>query len=280
MPVKLEHIMKRVDTLPTLPNAALRIIQMTKDPETTVKDLHFAIAMDPSIAASILRQANSAYYGYARRISTLTDAIVILGFQTIHGLAVAAAVAPMLKKPVEGYNIDQEGLWKHSMLTGMIALRLSKRLRKPFADTAFTSGLLHDIGKLVLSVYIQQVGGVLLEQINQQTMSYSELEEKIIGFDHSAVGGIICQRWNLPQEIIEPVTYHHKPAQSTQFAELTSIIHIANSLAQTLGFGDSVDSFLNPLEQNSLDLFSLTENDLEIVLAEVGDLMSDPNIFN
>jgi putative nucleotidyltransferase with HDIG domain len=280
MAVKLEYIMKRIDTLPSLPNSALRVIQMTKNPETTIKDLQFTIGLDPSLAASILRQANSAYYGYARRISTLTDAIVILGFQTIQGLAMAAAVSPLLKKKIEGYNIDQEGLWKHSMLTAMISLRLSKRLRKPFADIAFTAGLLHDIGKLVLSVYIQEIGPFLLDKLEQEDLSYSELEEKIIGFDHAAIGGFICQSWNLPEDISEPVSYHHKPAQSANFPELTAVIHIANVLAQTLGLGDSADSFLNPFDSGSLELLSLTENDLELILAEVGDLLSDPNLFN
>ncbi|MDR3271145.1 MAG: HDOD domain-containing protein [Peptococcaceae bacterium] len=280
MAIKLEYIMNRIDTLPALPTSALRVLQMTKNPETTVKELHNAIALDPSLAASILRQANSAYYGYARRISTLTDAIIILGFQTIQGLAMAAAVSPMLKKQVLGYNIDQEGLWQHSMLTAMMAMRLSKRLKKPFADTAFTVGLLHDIGKLVLSVYVQEVGHFMLESIEEQQISYSELEEKVIGFDHAVVGGFICQRWNLPEEIAEPVTFHHKPGESKNFREMTSVVHIANCLAQSLGLGDSADSFLNPLDPDTLELFGLSETDLDSLIAETSELISDPHVFS
>lgn len=95
MPLKIEHILKRIEDLPSLPNSAMQVYLMTNNPETTVQDLHFTLSQDPSLVAGILRQANSAYYGHARRISSLTDAIIILGFQAIHNLAMAAAVSPI-----------------------------------------------------------------------------------------------------------------------------------------------------------------------------------------
>ncbi len=279
MPVKLEHVLTRVHGLPALPTSAMRVIALTKQPDADIKDLENIITQDPALAASILRQANSAYYGYARRISSLAEAIVILGFQAIQGLALASAVAPILKSDLPGYNIDQEGLWKHCMLTAMVAKRLCRRLRLPFGDVAFTAGLLHDIGKLIIAVYLQQVGSYIMDKVEKAQVTYAEMEEKVIGFDHGTVGGFIVKHWNLPDDLVDAISNHHTPQRSPNHRQLTAITHIADSMANILGVGGGVDSFLNPLQPEALKLFDLKDSDLELLLAEVIDLISDPTLF-
>lgn len=279
MPVKLEHILKRVQALPALPASAMRVIALTKNPETNIKDLQAVIAQDPALAAGILRQANSSYYGYARRISSLQDGIMILGFQAIQGLAMASAVAPILKVNLAGYEIDQEGLWQHSMLTGMTAKKLCKILKLPHGDTAFTAGLLHDIGKIIITVYLQEIGSYILKKINDSSLTYAELEEKVIGFGHATVGGFIAKHWNLPPELVSAISYHHTLPSEDPHPDVTAVVHIANSLANTMGVGGGVDSFLNPLEEKALARFQLTEADLELLMAEMGELLSDPSLF-
>ncbi|MGC7871786.1 HDOD domain-containing protein [Desulfosporosinus sp. SYSU MS00001] len=279
MPVKLEHILNRVNALPPLPTAAVQIVTLTKNPSTTVKELEAVIGQDPALAAGMLKQANSAYYGYARRISSLQEAIVMLGFQSIQGLAMASAVAPMLKTGLIGYEIEQEGLWKHSMLTAMAAKRLCQYLKLPFTEVAFTTGLLHDIGKLVISIYIQEVNTVLLKKVQEAALSYVELEEKVIGYDHATVGGYLAINWNLPEDLVEGISFHHSPLKAQNYMDLASVIHIANGLASLLGTGGGVDSFFNPLQQEILDRFNLKEKDLERLIAEVGEYLVDPSIF-
>lgn len=280
MAVKLEHILKRVQALPPLPTSAMRIIALTKTADVGVRDLERAIAHDPALAASILRQANSAYYGYARRISSLGQAIVILGFQAIQGLVMASAVAPILKTPLAGYSINQEDLWKHSMLTAMMAKRLCRRLDYPFGDVAFTAGLLHDIGKLIIAVYVQEVGGFILRRIEtEQKESYVELEAKIIGYDHGTVGGFIVKNWGLPPDLIEAITYHHFPHQAKDFPDLTKVVHVANGLANLIGVGGGVDGMLNPIDSNVMNEMGFSDDDLEVIIAEMGDLLADPTLF-
>ncbi|EHQ92227.1 HDOD domain-containing protein [Desulfosporosinus youngiae] len=280
MPIKLEHVLKRVQALPPLPTSALRVIALTKNPDTTVKDLETVISQDPSLAAGILRQANSAYYGYARRISSLQEAIVMLGFQVTQGLAMASAVAPLLKTNLLGYEIEQEGLWKHSMLTAMTAKRLCQYKKLPYGDTAFTAGLLHDIGKLVISVYVQEVGSFLVEKVKEVKLSYVELEEKVIGYNHAAVGGFLARSWFLPEDLVSPISYHHSPSLAPSYPELASVVHVANGLANLLGIGGGVDSLLNPIQQEALDRLSLEETDLEYLLADLGEFLVDPSLFS
>lgn len=280
MPIKLEHILKRVQALPPLPTSALRVIALTKNPQTTVKELETVIGKDPSLTADILRQANSAYYGYARRISTLQEAIVMLGFQVTQGLAMASAVAPLLKNNLIGYEIEQEGLWKHSLLTAMTAKRLCQRQKLPYGDVAFTAGLLHDIGKLVISIYVQEVGSFLVEKVQEVKLSYVELEEKVIGYNHATVGGFLARTWFLPEDLVSAISYHHAPLEAPSYPELASVIHVANGIASLLGVGGGVDSFLNPIQQEALDQLSLKAADLETIMAELGDLLVDPTMLS
>jgi uncharacterized domain HDIG len=276
----LEHVLRRIQALPPLPTSALRVIALTKNPATSVQELETVIAQDPALAASMLRQANSSYYGYARRISSLQEAIVVLGFQATQGLAMVSAVAPFLKTPLVGYEIEQEGLWKHSMLTAMTAKRLCQNLKLPIGDVAFTAGLLHDIGKLIISIYVQEVGPYLLKKVNEAKLAYVELEEKVIGYNHATVGGMLSKHWNLPDNLVTAITCHHFPSGAEAHIQLASIINVADALACSLGIGGGVDSFLNPLQPETLDQLGLKESDLEQLMASLGDLLADPTLFS
>lgn len=280
MPIKLEHVLKRIQALPPLPTSALRVIALTKNPATSARELETVIAQDPALAASMLRQANSSYYGYARRISSLQEAIIVLGFQATQGLAMVSAVSPFLKGWLVGYEIEQEGLWKHSMLTAMTAKRLCQELKLPLGDVAFTAGLLHDIGKLIISIYVQEVGPFLLKKVSEAKLTYVELEEKVIGYNHATVGGMLSKYWNLPENLVAAISYHHFPFGSENHMKLSCIVHVANGIANSLGIGGGTDSFLNPIQQDALEHLGLKEDDLERLIANLGDLLVDPTLFS
>ena len=283
MSITLEHILKRVHDLPILPplpTSVMRVISLTKNPETSVKELKTVIEQDPALTAEILRQANSAYYGYARRISSLQEAIVMLGFQVIQGLAMSAAVAPLLKTKLLGYEIEQDGLWKHSLLTAIAARWLCQYRKLPFGDVAFTAGLLHDIGKLITTNYVQEVGHYLLKGVTETKLSYVELEEKGIGFDHARVGGFIARSWNLPDDLVAPISFHHSIISTYDHEELTSVIHVANGIVTLLGFGGGVDSVFNPIQQEALDLLTIKESDLKLLMCDLEELLVDTTIFS
>ena len=258
----------------------MRVIELTKNPATSAKELETAIGQDLALTAGILRQANSAYYGYARRISSLQEAVVMLGFQVVQGIAMSAAIAPLLKIKLVGYEIDQEGLWKHSLLTAMAAKQLCRHSKLPYGDVAFTAGILHDIGKLVISIYIQEVGNHILKKVTETKVSYVELEEKIIGYNHATVGGFLAKSWSLPEDLTEAISYHHAPLSASNFSELSSIIHVANGLASLIGVVGGVDSLFNPIQPEALDLLKLRESDLKLLIGELDKFLVDPSIFS
>ncbi|KGK83811.1 hypothetical protein DP73_19600 [Desulfosporosinus sp. HMP52] len=279
MSIKLEHVLKRVYALPPLPSAAIQVLELTNNPATSAKELETVISMDPALTAGILRQANSAYYGYPRRISSLREAIVLLGFQVTQELAMSAAISPILKTNLLGYEIDQEGLWKHSLLTAMAARRVCQHCKLPYGEVAFTAGLLHDIGKLVISVYVQEVGDFLLQKAKDTPLTFVELEERVIGFDHARAGGFLARSWNLPEELVAAISFHHSLSNAQNHEELSSVIHVANGLASLLGVAGGVDSPLNPIRQKALDLLDCQAPDLELLKDDLSKILVDPTIF-
>lgn len=280
MPIKLEHVLKRVQSLPLLPTSAMRVIALTKNPETSAKSLETVIEQDPALTVGILRQANSSYYGYERRISSVQEAIVLLGFQAVQGLAMSAAIEPLLKVQLLGYEINQEGLWKHSMLTAIAAKQLCQYLKLSYGDVAFTAGLLHDIGKLVISIYVKEIGPYLLKKASEKKLTYVELEEKVIGYNHATVGGMLSKHWNLPGDLVAAISFHHSPLNAQNHKELASVIHVANGLVSLLGILGGADSIFNPIQPKALDLLTLKKYDLEILKENLNDLILDPTIFS
>ena len=272
MSISLEDVLNKVQNLPPLPplpTSVLQVITLTKNPATSVKELKTVIGQDPALTASMLRQVNSAYYGYARQISSIQEAIVMLGFQAIQGLAMSAAIAPLLKSKLLGYEIEQEGLWKHSLLTAIAAKWLCKHRKLPFGDVAFTAGLLHDIGKLITDIYVQKVGDYLLKEVTETELSYVELEENVIGFDHARVGGFIARSWNLPDDLVAAISFHHSLSSAQDHEELSCVIHVANGISSLLGIGGGVDSVFNPIQPEALDLLNIREADLKLLMVDL-----------
>lgn len=276
----LENILKRVHALPTLPASAMRVIALTKDPSTSARELETVINQDLSLATAMLRQANSSYYGHQRKISSIQEAIVLLGFQATQGLAMSYAIAPILKSNLTGYNIEQEELWKHSLLTAMAAECLCNRKHLPFNDVAFTAGLLHDIGKLIISIYVQEVSTSLQEKAKETKLPYVEFEEKVIGYSHATVGGFMAKAWNLPVDLVEAITYHHSPSHSQNHRGLADVIHVANGVASILGISGGSDSFLNPIQQEPLDRLGINKSDVEYLITGLGKCLLDPTLFS
>lgn len=280
MPVSIFDMLERVHQLPPLPSSAIRVVALTKDPLTSAKQLELVINQDPSLATGMLRRANSTYYGYPKKISSVQEAIVILGFQTTQELAMAHAIAPLLKANLVGYNVEQEGLWKHSILTAIAAERICQIKNLPFKDIAFTAGLLHDIGKLIISIYVEDVGDHLLKRANETKLPYVSFEENVIGYSHAVVGGLMARNWDLPDILVDAITYHHMPSQSKYHTVLSSIIHVANGLVSVIGIGGGVDSFRNPIQQEPLDLLKLTDKNIERLMTDLQTSLSDSLLFS
>lgn len=279
MAVSLEEIVRGVNNLPALPGVALQVIRLTDDPYSTVKQLNEIICQDQSMTARVLRLSNSAYYGHPRRIATIIEAIGVLGFSTIRELVMAASMHKILGNEVKGYQIATGDIWRHSITCAMTSRAIARRVRYPATDRAFIAGLMHDIGKVILNIYMLDSYDEIIRRVREERQPFSVVEQDVLGFSHANVGARVAEKWNLPADHVEAIACHHNPLDAKENPRLTAVVHIADVVCMTMGIGLGGDSLHYPFVGETLSLFGLSEKNMEMIMAELAELMGDANMF-
>lgn len=256
----VDDLIGRVQDLPSLPNVVMAVYQMADDPAVNAQKMSVIIAQDQGFAARLLRMANSAYYGLSRQVGGVDEAIVVLGIQAIKNLALLAGTYPLLQKSVDGYSRNPNGLWIHSLATALIAQAGGRMLDMTVKNEAFTAGLLHDIGKLVISTHLTGWMRDLHEMVTDKGMPVHQVEQQLFGFTHEEVGAAVVERWNLPAKIVQMIRFHHHAGECNDPA--CALIELADYCADTLGYATDPESQLEPLSPQALSLLGLGESDV------------------
>lgn len=253
-----------VEEFPTLPIIVTKIIEVCEDESADIEDLAEIISHDQSITSRILKLANSAYYGYLRKVNTISKAITILGFETIKSLSISASVFDTFKKIKSNYYFDRCQFWIHSIGVAVIARLIARHLNYKEIEVAFLDGLLHDIGKLFFeSYYLTQYEDVIKE-VTVNRCSIREAELKIMGVSHSDVGGWLTNRWKFPPELVNPIQYHHALDQCPQeYAFLAAVVQLADQICRMHNIGSGGDSLIPELDPLAMQILGLAESDLE-----------------
>ncbi|MFU0799449.1 MAG: HDOD domain-containing protein [Xylanivirga thermophila] len=279
--LSLEQVIDRVQDVPALPQIVNRVIELTEDPNSTARDIEAVINKDQSLTARVLRLANSAYYGYPRRISTITEATILLGFQTVKSITISAAVKKVLFKKLPGYGMPEGALWKHSQTCAIIARCLGKKFSVRNIDEIYTAALLHDIGKVIMSYYMEENYDQVIKMVQQNNMPFIEAEQQILGFDHCQLGAKLCEKWNLPYALMEPIAYHHDPQRGVKNIDSLYITHISDAITMTLGIGLGVDGMAYELYTPALERFGISEEEgIEKIILEISDMISDEQSYD
>lgn len=246
----------RIKDLPTLPSVLGKILATAADPDSSALDLGQHIAADQSLSATLLKLVNSAYYGFYRQISSITQAIVMLGFLEVRNLTLTATAFRTLAKSSSNY--DRTQLWRHSLGTAMLAERINKRLRLGI-EGSFESGLLHDFGKVALDMLYPEDFRLAAEDAHAQGIEIGEAERNRFELDHAEVGGMLAEHWNLPPAVVEAIRYHHQPEAAEKSPKLTALTAVANYIAYGAGLGELSNGKAPDFPKASADLLGVTE---------------------
>lgn len=258
-PLDMETLLQEVDDLPSLPHVVIRVLQATSDPDCTPKEIGRLIATDQVLTSKVLKLANSAFYGLPRRVSTVSDAVVLLGINTIRGLALAISTYDILNKEYAGYSLEHGQLWRHSIGVALCSQLIAKTKKLPSTEEVFIAGLLHDIGKVVLSAHVGPEFPRILELAGSGSMSFLEAEREVLGFDHARVGGTIAQKWNLPESLVDAIEYHHEPEKAPELRPTLAAVHVADIVCLTLGLGVGGDGLLYEFSEKVGEYLQLDE---------------------
>jgi putative nucleotidyltransferase with HDIG domain len=233
--------------LPTIPVVLTKILQLCGNPDANSRHLIEVIEEDQALTGQMLRLANSAFFGQSRRVATISRAVVLLGFSTVRNLALSVKVWDALAAGISRSNL--EVLWDHSLTCAVVAKDLVTRLRAGDPDQAFTAGLLHDVGRLILAMRFREeywtiVGGI------SEAESIDAVERKVFRLDHAEAGAWMLEAWALPPEIVESVRGHHEVPE--RLAE-SRIVGLADQLlgGTDLATGEVSPRAIEVLERTS-----------------------------
>jgi len=269
-PVNLTRLASIVEDVPTLPSVMFEVLAIAEDEDSTARDLEEVIMRDQALSAKILKVANSAYYGIPRTVETVSRATVLLGFQTVVGLALTVSVYDTLWGAGKGHYLDRRELWKHSLGVATAARLLEGGKNSKENAAAFTAGMLHDIGKTILDNYLPDEYSQVIDICQKDGVQVHEAEAAILGATHAELGYRVGRRWQLPELLCESIRWHHDVAHSSQeYERPAALISLADYTTRQVGIGDAGDSSHPAIDGDALRVWGGNPDQLGEIAGEL-----------
>jgi putative nucleotidyltransferase with HDIG domain len=227
---------KTIINLPALPSIAMEVVEMVDNPKTSASQLGKIISTDQALTAKVLKIANSPFYGFPKKISTIDFAIIVLGFDALKEIVISISLVSSLQKKSDNY-FDSKAFWDHSIATGVIARKLARDLGYRVSGEVFVAALLHDMGVSVMHRYFNNEFKRIVDIARESDLTFMEAEESVLSVTHADIGSWLAERWNLPDHLVEGVLLHATPEKAEKNPELVAIIHCADVFAARINGG-------------------------------------------
>lgn len=257
--VTLDEVRRRIHKLPSLPKVVMELLASLDRDDVNIDALVKKIAKDQALAAKTLRLANSSFYGMARQVATIQDAVIILGFRTVRSLATTAALMGALTANAPGH-FNAVPFWRHSIAVAICARELTSHLPLN-PEQAYTAGLLHDIGRLALVTQFPSHYEATLAYRDEHDCNLLEAEQVMLGLDHAAVGQALTQHWQFPEELQQAVAGHHAPLVGGK-QTLSLVVRAADVIAHALDLSRHWDDLVPPVPVGLWQRLGLDEKTL------------------
>lgn len=226
-----------IHEIPTLPVIYQELFRKMQDPEVSVSQIAAVITQDQALTAKILHLVNSAFYGFARQIDTISRAVVILGFRAVRSAALAISVFDYFQGEGSTGSVDIRRFWTHSIAVAAIAKVLATEIRSSHQEEVFVAGLLHDAGKLIEKRYFPGDFDELCHVAQEQHLTWIGCENQLFQVNHATIGKAVFRAWGFPPSMVEAIHLHHDPVSSPKTPQLTALVHVADCLSYQLDFG-------------------------------------------
>ena len=232
----LNDLVASTGNLATLPGTVIELLSLLGDATTCAEEVKTIIERDPAMTSNVLKLGNSAFYSSRRKISNVRDALVLLGNRSVAALSFATGMAPILRRGLDGYGLSRDQFWNHSLISGAAASEAIRQAGAPhLCCDAFTAGLVHDLGMLVIDPWLHQ-NGIVLETEGPE-YGVCRLEKERLGFDHCQAGAHLAREWGFPDSLIDPIAHHHHKEFNGIHAEIVRAVAAGNIMAEALDAG-------------------------------------------
>lgn len=259
-------------TLPTLPGIVTKLNSLAEDNKSSVHEMARLVSSDQVLSARILRLANSPSYGFYR-VSTISNAMILLGVDVVKSLVLSSSIFAIMEQ-------SAVGLWEHSLGAGVAANIIARRLNLPECEEIATAALLHDIGKVIVRIKLQDEYHELFDSASEKGLPLQEIEREILDTDHAEVGGWLAKSWNLPEKLVVPITFHHDVPAASLHQVKTAVVHFADVLIKASGFGSGGVDFVPALQPEAWNRLGMTEAVLAEIVEELEEKLIDAKNFS
>jgi putative nucleotidyltransferase with HDIG domain len=240
------------------------IEEALESPQCNLSTVGDAIQKDPDLTARLLRLANSPFFGFASRLTTVAEAVSLLGIQQIQDMITASSVLEQFKG-VPDTLVNKHSFWRHSLAVGVTARLLAMERRLPKPDKFFVAGLLHDVGRLVLLLQAPECAAEVFALGQRQRILLRDAEKQVLGYDHQQIAAELLQSWSYPPVLVQAVGYHHTPVQSLARTE-AAVVHVADHLVNAMALGSSGEQWVQPLDERAWTTLGLAPEDLQRIV--------------
>lgn len=277
---ELQEITNKIDELPPISPNTSSILNLVAQSDYTVKELQKLIELDISLTTNCLRLVNSAAFGLRSPINSIERAISFLGSKNILNLLINNSFGGVYSSPLDGYFCNQNALWEHSLRTAIAARLLAGALsQSESADIAYTAGLLHDIGKVViegfLTKYSDKYEKLLVEN---DGVDFASIEFTLLKINHMEVGLQMATKWKLPEVLKAAIRFHHSPGEAPiEHRSICLLVHLGDILAMIGGFGTGVDSLVYSVDPLVEEKFKLDMHAQERLLLDIDEEFNKAN---
>jgi putative nucleotidyltransferase with HDIG domain len=275
----IPQILRSLKNLPPFPMVAQRALLLVNKTEVSIQELVDVVKFDPAITANILRIANSAYFGLRREIHSLNQALLLLGTQELLKIIIASGATRLFGNAAPGYFSERQGLWRHSVSCALMADLLARELTLAERNMSFTAGILHDIGKIVLSLFVDQKFAQIMEVVEVQGEPFHRAEKIVLGVDHAEIGGEMARIWDFPDRLRLVIKHHHLDRPEAFADEMVLLIYLADLLVLMFGQNLGREGLAYAGYPEVLNRFDLKERDLEKFLLHFGSVWDEAQVF-
>lgn len=273
----VQSAIQEISHIATLPEVTMKIIKLVEDPDSTAQDLNNVISNDPALGARILKVVNSAFYGLPGQIGSINRAIVLLGLNAVKNIAIAASLAKLFRGGKIAANFDARDLWQNAIASACATRLLAEKVSLGLPDEAFLSGLIHDIGiMVVIQARRNQFVEILQKLEEEPDKSLLEAETEILGATHEQFGQGLCKLWKFPQSFQYVTGFHHRPTELAPGQRaLTGLVYVADLITKQLGFGFTAGTEQDDIDPALLKELGLTEGHLKQVAEQLPEAIDE-----
>jgi len=264
----IQELVKEIKNLKPIPAVISQILEVVDQPDSSMSQIADIIQYDPAITASVLRTCNSAFFGLKNPAESIKDAVSLLGIDQIIEIVLMKSGAEVLSGKQEGYGLHEGAMWKYSVSSALIAKQIAQKLSLKNISTIFTAALLKDIGKTVLDRFVMDSFEKISALVVDKNLSFREAEKKIIGVDHTELGGMIAKMWKFSPKMVKIIRHHHLTDASMIKDKEIAVVYLADCICMMIGVSVGSDGLAYRFNDQVMKELEIKADDISKIIAD------------